>query len=76
MADIAFCFWIQVRCSLGCSEVASRLRDLDVNVFLAPVMRDSEEVDTFVEEAQKRWWRSDLINNAGIGGCSGVEDGG
>ena len=69
-ADIAFCFLDSGSDARSdAQEVASRLRDLDVNVFLrACDVRDSEEVDTFVEEAQKELGGVQiLINNAGIG---------
>ena len=69
-ADIAFCFLDSGSDARSdAQEVASRLRDLDVNVFLRSCdVRDSEEVDTFVEEAQKALGGVQiLINNAGIG---------
>ena len=69
-ADIAFCFLDSGSDARSdAQEVASRLRDLDVNVFLRSCdVRDSEEVDTFVEEAQKELGGVQiLINNAGIG---------
>ena len=69
-ADIAFCFLdSDSDARSDAQEVASRLRDLDVNVFLRSCdVRDSEEVDTFVEEAQKALGGVQiLINNAGIG---------
>ena len=69
-ADIAFCFLDSGSDARSdAQEVASRLRDLDVNVFLHSCdVRDSEEVDTFVEEAQKELGGVQiLINNAGIG---------
>ncbi len=69
-ADIAFCFLDSGSDARSdAQEVASRLRDLDVNVFLRSCdVRDSEEVDTFVEEVQKELGGVQiLINNAGIG---------
>ena len=69
-ADIAFCFLDSGSDARSdAQEVASRLRDLDVNVFLRSCdVRDSEEVNTFVEEAQKELGGVQiLINNAGIG---------
>ncbi len=69
-ADIAFCFLDSGSDARSdAQEVASRLRDLDVNVFVRSCdVRDSEEVDTFVEEAQKELGGVQiLINNAGIG---------
>lgn len=69
-ADIAFCFLDSGSDARSdAQEVASRLRDLDVNVFVRSCdVRDSEEVNTFVEEAQKELGGVQiLINNAGIG---------
>lgn len=69
-ADIAFCFLDSGSDARSdAQEVASRLRDLDVNVFVRSCdVRDSEEVNTFVDEAQKELGGVQiLINNAGIG---------
>ena len=69
-ADIAFCFLDSGSDARSdAQEVASRLRDLDVNVFLRSCdVRDRKEVDTFVDEAQKELGGVQiLINNAGIG---------
>ena len=69
-ADIAFCFLdSDSDARSDAQEVASRLRDLDVNVFVRSCdVRDSKEVNTFVDEAQKELGGVQiLINNAGIG---------
>ena len=69
-AHIAFCFLDSGSdARLDAEEVASRLHDLNVNVFLRSCdVRESTEVNAFVHDAQKELGGVQiLINNAGVG---------